>query len=67
MYEDKKGQSLDEYESEGKGKNVGFILLPFVTLSPPRKESNHSTDMSEGIRSLNYLVCIQKMGLLYNS
>lgn len=30
MYDNEEGQSLDEYENEGEGENVGYISLPFV-------------------------------------
>ncbi len=67
VHDDEEGQSLDEYEGEGEGEDVGYVPLPFVTPpSPPRKESNRLTDMGERTRSLNHLVCIPKIGLSYN-
>ncbi len=67
VHDNEEGQSLDEYESEGEGEDVGYVPLPFVAPPPPpRKESNRPTDMDEEIRSLNHLVCIPKIGLSYN-
>ena len=62
----KKGQSLDEYEGEDKEEDVGYVLLPYIAPPLPQKESNRSTDMGKGTRSLNHLVYIPKIGLLYN-
>ncbi len=66
MHDDEEGQSLDEYEGEGEGENVGYIFLPFVAPPPPQKELIRPTDMGKGTRSLNHLVCIPKIGLSYN-
>ncbi len=67
MHDNEEGQSLDEYEGEGDEEDVGYVALPFVALPPPpRKESNRPTDMGDGTRSLNHLVCIPKIGLSYN-
>ncbi len=69
VHDDEEGQSLDEYEEEGEGEgeDVRYVPLPFVAPPPPpRKESNRLTDMGEGIKSLNHLVCIPKIGLSYN-
>ncbi len=36
VYNDEERQSLDEYEGEGEGEDVGYVLLPFVAPpSPP--------------------------------
>ncbi len=64
VHDDEEGLSLDEYE--GEGEDVGYVPLPFVAPPSPRKESNRPIDMGEGIRSLNHLVCIPKIGLSYN-
>ncbi len=46
-----------------KGEGVGYIPFPFVAPPPLlRKESNRLTDLSEGTKSLNHLVCIPKIG-----
>ncbi len=66
MHNNKEGQSLDKYEGKGKGEDVRYVPLPFVTPPPPRKESNRPTDMGEGTRSRNHFVCISKIGLSYN-
>ncbi len=67
MHNDEERQSLDEYEGENEGEDIGYIPLPFVApLPPPRKESNRSTDMGKRIKSLNYLVYIPKIALSYN-
>ncbi len=58
--DDEEGEGLDEFESEGEKEDIGYILLPFV--APPQKESNRPTDIDEGTRSLNHLVCISKIG-----
>ncbi len=67
VHDDEEGQSLDKYKGEGEGEDVGYVPLPFVAPPLPlRKKSNRLTDMGEGTRSLNYLVCIPKIGLPYN-
>lgn len=67
MNDNKEKQSLDKYEDENKKKYIKYVLFPFVTsLLLPQKESNRSTDMSKGTKSLNHLVCISKIGYLYN-
>ncbi len=58
--DNKEGESLDEFESKSEKEDIGYVLLPFV--APPQKVSNRPTDMGEGTRSLNHLVCIQKIG-----
>ncbi len=60
LHDDEKGEGLDEFESEGKEKDIGYVPLPFV--APPRKKSNRLTDIGKGTRSLNHLVCIPKTG-----
>ncbi len=57
--DDEEGEGLDEFEGEGEGEDIGYIPLPFV--APPRNGSNRPTDMDEGTRSLNHLVCIRKI------
>lgn len=66
IYDDKKGQSLDRYKGEGEGKDVEYILFLFVTLSPLQKKSNCPIDMGKRTKSLNHLVYMPKIGLLYN-
>ncbi len=67
VHDDEEGQSLDKYEGEDEGEDVGYVLLSFVAPPPPpQKESNRLTDMGKGTRSLNHLVCIPKIGLSYN-
>ncbi len=58
--DNKKGEGLDEFESEGKREDIGYVPLLFVT--SPQKESNRPTNMGEGTRSLNHLVYIPKIG-----
>ena len=62
----KEGQSLREYMDEDEGEDIGYIPLLFITAPPLRTEWNRLTDMGEGIRSINHLVCIPKISLLYN-
>lgn len=57
---DEEGESLDEFEGEGEEDDIGYVSLPFVTL--PWKKSNRLTDMGEGTKNLNHLVCISKIG-----
>lgn len=57
---------MDKYEDEGEGEDVRYILSPFITLFPSQKKSNHLIDMGKRTKSLNHLVCITKIGLLYN-
>ncbi len=59
-HDDEEGEGLDKFESEGEGKDIRYVPLPFV--APPQKESNRPTDMGKGTRSLNHLVCIPKIG-----
>lgn len=59
VYDDKKEQGLDEY----KGESDRYISLSFNTIyRPPCKESNRLTDLGKGIRSLNHLIYIPKIG-----
>ncbi len=58
--EDEEGKGLDKFEGEGEKEDIGYIILPFV--APPQKESNRPTDMGEGIKGLNHLVYIPKIG-----
>ncbi len=60
LRDDEVGEGLDKFESEDEGEDIGYVLFPFI--APPRKESNRLTDIGEGTRSLNYLVCIPKIG-----
>ncbi len=57
--EDEEGEGLDEFEGEGEGKDIGYVPLPFVALS--QNGSNRPTDIGEGTKSLNHLVCIPKI------
>ena len=58
--DNEKGNSLDKDESEIEGAR--YVLPPFVPLSPlSRKVSNRLSDLDEGTRSLNHLVCIPKI------
>lgn len=60
MHDNEEEQSLDKYESEDKGKR--YILFSFITpLSTLQRESNRLTNLGEGIKSLNHLVCILKI------
>ncbi len=65
VYDNREGQSLDKYKSEGKEEDIGYISLFFVTLllppPPPQKMSNRSINMGKRIKSLNYLVYIPKI------
>ncbi len=58
--DDEEEEGLDEFEGESEREDIGYVPLPFV--APPQKELNRPTDISEGTRSLNYLVCIPKIG-----
>ncbi len=60
MREDEEGEGVDKFEGEGERENIGYV--PFLFIAPPQKESNRPIDMGKGIRSLNHLVCIPKMG-----
>ncbi len=60
VHDDEEGEGLDEIESEGEREDIGYVPLTFI--APPQKESNRPTDMGEGTRSLNHLVCIPKIG-----
>ena len=52
--------SLDEDESEIE--NTRYVPPSFVLLFLlPQKMSKRSTDLSKGIKSLNYLICIPKI------
>ncbi len=64
VHDNKERLSLDKYKGEREG--IGYIPLPFVTPPPPQKRSNRPTDMGEGTRSQNHLICIPKIGLSYN-
>ncbi len=57
--DDEEGDGLDEFEGEGEGEDIGYVPLPFV--APPRNGSNRPTDIGEGTRRLNHLVCIPKI------
>ena len=59
-YDDEEGNSLDEDESEIEVAR--YVLPPFIPLLPlPQKVSNRPSDLGEGTRSLNHLVCIPKI------
>ncbi len=58
--DDEEGEGLDEFEGEGEREDIGYVPLPFI--APLQKESNRPTNMGEGIKSLNHLVCIPKIG-----
>ena len=56
-HNNKKGQSLNEDKNDGDRDK--YILLPptaFLLLS--QKKLNRPSDLSEGIKSLTYLICI---------
>ena len=58
--DNEEGNSLDEDEGEIEGAR--YVPPPLVLLPPlPRKVSNRPSDLSEGTRSLNHLVCIPKI------
>lgn len=57
--DDEEGQGLDKYEGEGEGDR--YVSLPFITPLPPQKKSNRPSDLGKGTRSLNHLLCIQKI------
>lgn len=54
VYDNKKGQSLDEFES----KSDIYIFLPLFS----QKELNHLIDLGKKIKSLNQLIYILKFG-----
>ncbi len=66
IHDNEEGQSLDKYESESEGKDIRYILFPFIAPLPLQKESNRPTDMDKGIKSLNHLIYISKIDLSYN-
>ena len=60
VYDNKEGQGLEEYEGESEGER--YVLFPLIAPHPPlQRESNRPTDLGEGTRSLNHLVCILKI------
>ena len=59
-YDNEEDEGLDKFEGESEKEGIGYILLLFVALL--QKESNHLTDMGKGIRSLNHLIYIPKIG-----
>lgn len=62
-YDNKKGKVLDKFKDKNEKKNIRYVLFLFVTpLSLPQKELNCRTDMNKGIKSLNHLVYIPKIG-----
>ncbi len=63
MQDDEEGQSLNEYEGKDEREDLGYILLLFVTPPLTQNKSNCLTDIGKGIRSLNQLVFIPKIGL----
>ena len=60
IHDNKEGKGLDKFEDEGKRKDIRYILLLFV--APFQKESNYLIDMGKRTKSLNYLICIPKIG-----
>lgn len=60
IYNKKERQGLDKYEDEDEDKK--YIFLSFIALFLYfQRESNHLTDLNEGIRSLNDLVCLLRI------
>ena len=58
--DNKEGSNLDENESEIEGARYvppPFVFLPLFS----RKVSNRPSNLGEGTRSLNHLVCIPKI------
>ena len=60
LRDDKEEEGLDKFEGKGEGKGIGYIPFFFIVFF--QKESNCLTDMGKGIKSLNYLICIPKIG-----
>ena len=60
LRDNKKGKGLDKFEDKGEGENIRFI--PFLFVVPLYKESNCPTNMCKKRKSLNYFVCISKIG-----
>ncbi len=60
LHDNEEEEGLDKFKDEGEGENIGYVSLPFI--APPQKESNYLIDIGKGIRSLNHLVCISKIG-----
>ncbi len=58
--DDEEGEGLDKFEGEGEWEDIEYV--PFSCVASLWKESNRPTDMGEGTRSLNHLVCIPKIG-----
>lgn len=61
---DEEGESLDKFESEDRGKNIGYVLFFLIALS--QKKLNRPTDIIKRTKNLNYLVYIPKISLSYN-
>ena len=62
-----KRQCLNKYKRKDEEENIGYVLFSFIVfLLPLQKESNHLKDINKGTISLYYLMCIPKIGLLYN-
>lgn len=63
IYDNEEKQSFDKNKSESKDKYIGCTPLLFIVpLYPPQKKSNRLTNLSEGIKNLNYLIYILKIG-----
>ncbi len=60
MHDNEERESSDKFEGEDEREDIGYVPLPFV--APLRKESNHPIDMGKGIKSLNHLVYMLKIG-----
>lgn len=48
VYDNEKGQNLDEYKDKDEREDIRYVSLPFVTFPPPQKESNRLTGIGEG-------------------
>lgn len=48
-------------KDKGEIKYVRYVLPPFILLLLPQKVSNRSSNLHEGIKSLNHLVYISKI------
>ena len=57
--DNKEGQGSNKYQDRNKyqGSDGRYVPLPLRL----QKELNHSTDLGKETKSLNYLVCIQKL------
>ena len=64
IHDNEEEESLNKFESKNKREDIGYILLLFISFA--QKKSNPLTDINTGTKNLNHLLCILKIGYLYN-